>query len=74
MKKILDNFLYTKNIPNPDLLIRTGNRKRLSNFLLWQISYSEIVFIKKLWPDFNKKDYNKIIKEYKKIKRNFGAI
>ena len=73
-EKNIDNFLYTKNIPNPDLLIRTGNRKRLSNFLLWQISYSEIVFIKKLWPAFNKSDYRKIIKDYKKIKRNFGAI
>ena len=73
-EKNIDNFLYTKNIPNPDLLIGTGNRKRLSNFLLWQISYSEIVFIKKLWPAFNKSDYRKIIKDYKKIKRNFGAI
>ena len=73
-EKNIENFLYTKNIPNPDLLIRTGNRKRLSNFLLWQISYSEIVFIKKLWPAFTKLDYRKIIKNYKKIKRNFGAI
>ena len=70
----IENFLYTKNIPNPDLLIRTGNRQRLSNFLLWQISYSEIIFIKKLWPTFNKIDYRKIINNYKKIKRNFGGI
>ena len=66
--------LQTKNIPDPDLLIRTGNTKRLSNFLLWQLAYSEIFFEKKLWPDFNEKDYNKIITEYKKIKRNFGKV
>ena len=66
--------LQTKNIPDPDLLIRTGNTQRLSNFLLWQIAYSEIFFEKKLWPDFNEKDYNKILKNYKKIKRNFGNI
>ena len=66
--------LYTKNLPDPDLLIRTGNTKRLSNFLLWQLAYSEIFFEKKLWPEFNEKDYNRIIKNYKKIKRNFGRI
>jgi len=66
--------LYTRNLPNPDLLIRTGNTKRLSNFLLWQIAYSEIFFEKKLWPDFNEKDYNKIITKFKSIKRNFGKI
>ena len=66
--------LYTKNLPDPDLLIRTGNTKRLSNFLLWQLSYSEIFFSKKLWPDFNEKDYFNIINQYKKIKRNFGKI
>ena len=66
--------LQTKGIPDPDLLIRTGNTKRLSNFLLWQLAYSEIFFEKKLWPAFNEKDYNKIIKEYKNIKRNFGNI
>ena len=70
----IEKFLYTKNIPDPDLLIRTGNTKRLSNFLLWQVAYSEIFFEKKLWPDFNEKDYFKIIKEFKKIKRNFGNI
>ncbi len=67
-------YLNTRNIPDPDLLIRTGDTKRLSNFLLWQIAYSEIFFEKKLWPDFNEKDYNKIIKKYKRIKRNFGSI
>ena len=67
-------YLQTKNIPDPDLLIRTGNTKRLSNFLLWQLAYYEIFFEKKLWPDFNEKDYNRIIKEYKNIKRNFGKI
>jgi len=66
--------LYTKGIPNPDILIRTGNKKRLSNFLLWQLSYSEIFFEKKMWPDFNEKDYNKILSKFKKIKRNFGSI
>ena len=67
-------FFQTKNIPDPDLLIRTGNTKRLSNFLLWQLAYSEIFFEKKLWPEFNTNDYNRIIKEYKNIKRNFGNI
>ena len=66
--------LYTKNIPDPDILIRTGDRKRLSNFLLWQLAYSEIFFEKKLWPDFNEKDYNNILKKFKKTKRNFGKI
>ena len=72
-KNISDN-LYTKNIPDPDILIRTGNTKRLSNFLLWQSAYSEIFFEKKLWPEFNDLDFNKIIKKYKLIKRNFGSI
>mgnify|MGYP001185415335 FL=1 len=66
--------LYTKNLPNPDILIRTGGYKRLSNFMLWQIAYTELFFLKKLWPDFNSKDLLKIIKKYKKIKRNFGKI
>ena len=73
-EKNLKKYLETKNIPDPDLLIRTGNTKRLSNFLLWQLAYSEIFFEKKLWPDFNEKDYNKIIKKFKGIKRNFGKI
>ena len=73
-EKNITNNLYTKNIPDPDLLIRTGNSKRLSNFLLWQLAYSEIFFEKKLWPDFNEKDYIKIINEFKQIKRNFGKI
>ena len=73
-EKNLEKYLQTKNTPDPDLLIRTGDTKRLSNFLLWQLAYSEIFFEKKLWPDFNKKDYNKIIKKYKSIKRNFGDI
>ena len=67
-------YLQTGNIPDPDLLIRTGDTNRLSNFLLWQIAYSEIFFEKKLWPSFNEKDYKKIINRYKKIKRNFGSI
>ena len=73
-EKNISQSLYTKNIPDPDLLIRTGGMKRLSNFLLWQLSYSEIFFVKKLWPDFNEKDFIKIIKDFKKIKRNFGKI
>ena len=73
-EKNLNKHLQTKNIPDPDLLIRTGNTNRLSNFLLWQIAYSEIFFEKKLWPEFNEKDYNKIINKFKKIKRNFGNI
>jgi len=68
------NNLFTKNIPDPEILIRTGNTHRLSNFLLWQLSYTEIFFEKKLWPDFRGKDFIKIIKYYKKIKRNFGKI
>ena len=73
-EKNLSRNLQTKNMPDPDLLIRTGDTKRLSNFLLWQLAYSEIFFQKKLWPAFNEKDYNRIIKEYKTIKRNFGKI
>ena len=66
--------LYTSNLPDPDILIRTGGHKRLSNFMLWQLAYSEIYFIDKLWPDFNDKDLKKIIKNFQKIKRNFGSI
>ena len=73
-EKNLIKYLQTKDIPDPDLLIRTGNTKRLSNFLLWQLAYSEIFFEKKLWPEFNEKDFVKIIKNFKKIKRNFGSI
>ena len=70
----LSKHLQTKNIPDPEILIRTGNTKILSNFLLWQLAYSEIFFEKKLWPDFDEKDYIRIIKNFKKIKRNFGNI
>ena len=73
-EKQISKYLQTKNIPDPEILIRTGNTKRLSNFLLWQIAYSEIFFEKKLWPEFNEKDYLRIISKYKKIKRNFGKI
>jgi len=73
-EKNLSNNLQTKNIPDPEIMIRTGNTKRLSNFLLWQLAYAEIFFEKKLWPDFNEKDYIRIIKNFKKIKRNFGNI
>jgi len=72
--KNIENNLYTSKIPNPDILIRTGNTNRLSNFLLWQMAYSEIFFEKKLWPDFKENDYNKILKKFKKTKRNFGNI
>ena len=70
----INKNLYTNDSPNPDILIRTGNTKRLSNFLLWQVAYTEIFFEKKLWPEFTEKDYIKIIKSFKKIKRNFGKI
>lgn len=66
--------LYTKNIPDPDIMIRTGGDKRLSNFLLWQLAYTEIFFVDKLWPEFNDIDYYKIIKKFYKIRRNFGTI
>ena len=70
----LIKYLHTSNIPDPDFLIRTGNTKRLSNFLLWQLAYTEIFFVKKLWPDFNEKDYTIILKKFKNVKRNFGNI
>ena len=73
-EKNLKKYLQTQNIPDPEILIRTGNTKRLSNFLLWQLAYTEIFFEKKLWPEFHERDYIKIIKSYKKIKRNFGNI
>tara|TARA_X000001036_G_scaffold222494_1_gene208193 strand:+ start:548 stop:1222 length:675 start_codon:yes stop_codon:yes gene_type:complete len=73
-EKNLSKYMQTKNMPDPEILIRTGNTKRLSNFLLWQLAYAEIFFEKKLWPDFNEKDYIKIITKYKSIKRNFGNI
>ena len=73
-EKNIDNNLYTKHLPNPDILIRTGDTHILSNFLLWQLSYTEIFFEKKLWPDFKGKDFNKIINKFQSIKRNFGSI
>ena len=73
-EKNLKNYLQTKDIPDPELLIRTGNTKRLSNFLLWQVAYSEIFFEKKLWPDFTEKDYTRIINTFRNIKRNYGNI
>ena len=73
-EKNIKKYLYTNDSPDPDLLIRTGNTKRLSNFMLWQLAYSEIYFEKKLWPDFNENDYNKILNKFKKTKRNFGNV
>ena len=73
-EKNIDNNLYTKNLPDPDILIRTGDTQRLSNFLLWQLSYTEIFFEKKLWPDFKGNDFDKILNKFKNIKRNFGSI
>ena len=70
----INDHLYTAGIPDPEILIRTGNRFRLSNFLLWQSSYTEIFFVKKLWPDFNRKDFNKIISKFLKVRRNFGGV
>ena len=72
--KNIEKNLYTKKMPNPDILIRTGGHQRLSNFMLWQLAYAELFFLKKLWPDFNSNDLIKIINKYKKSKRNFGAI
>ena len=72
--KNFEKNLYTTNMPNPDILIRTGGYQRLSNFLLWQLAYAELFFLKKLWPDFNSNDLSKIIKRYKKINRNYGNI
>ena len=73
-EKNLSKYLYTHNIPDPEILIRTGSINRLSNFLLWQSIYSEIFFEKKLWPDFTQKDFYKILNKFRKIKRNFGGI
>ena len=72
--KNINKNLYTYNLPDPDILIRTGGRKRLSNFLLWQLAYSELYFINKLWPDFTVSDYSRIINNFKNVKRNFGKI
>ena len=73
-EKNISQNLFTKGIPDPEILIRTGNTHRLSNFLLWQLAYTEIFFEKKLWPDFTEKDYNRIINKFRKLKRNFGSI
>jgi undecaprenyl diphosphate synthase len=70
----IDNNLFTKGIIDPDILIRTGNTQRLSNFMLWQLAYTEIFFEKKLWPDFKSSDFKKILNKFKSIKRNFGSI
>ncbi|MDB9738999.1 polyprenyl diphosphate synthase [Candidatus Pelagibacter sp.] len=70
----ISKYLFTKNITDPDILIRTGNTKRLSNFMLWQLAYTEIFFEKKLWPDFKRNDFKKILNKFKLIKRNFGSI
>ena len=72
--KIFEKNLYTSGFPDPDILIRTGDQRRISNFLLWQIAYTEIFFVKKMWPDFNNNDFQKILNKFKKIKRNFGNI
>ena len=72
--KNFESNLYTRLLPNPDILIRTGGHKRLSNFMLWQLAYAELFFFNKLWPDFNAKDLENVISKYKKSKRNFGGI
>ena len=72
--KNLEKNLYTKNMPNPEILIRTGGNQRLSNFMLWQLAYTELFFLKKLWPDLKSSDLKNIIKKFKSIKRNYGAI
>ena len=73
-KKNIEKNLYTKGLPDPDILIRTGGYKRLSNFLLWQLAYTELFFLDKLWPDFNSQDLKKVILKFKKIKRNYGSL
>jgi len=73
-EKNISKHLHTKDVPDPEILIRTGNTKRLSNFLLWQLAYSEIFFEKKLWPDFSAKDFNKVITKYRNTKRNYGSL
>tara|TARA_B110000444_G_C18629816_1_gene496295 strand:+ start:1 stop:678 length:678 start_codon:yes stop_codon:yes gene_type:complete len=73
-EKNIEKHLYTSGIPDPDILIRTGNTQRLSNFLLWQLAYTEIFFEKKLWPDFKNKDYKNILNKFRSLKRNFGNI
>ena len=73
-EKNINNNLYTKNIPEPDIIIRTGNTNRISNFLIWQSIYSEIFFVKKMWPEFNETDYNKIINKFSRISRTFGGL
>ena len=70
----INSNLYTSGQPDPEILIRTGGKKRLSNFLLWQLAYTELFFLDKLWPEFNEIDLKKIIKKYHQIKRNFGNI
>ena len=72
--KNFEKNLYTKDMPNPEILIRTGGHQRLSNFMLWQLAYAELFFLKKLWPDFNSNDLIQVIKKFKKSKRNFGNI
>ena len=72
--KNFEKFLYTSGIPDPDILIRTGNTNRISNFLIWQLIYTEIFFLNKMWPDFTKNDFFKIINKFKKINRNFGGL
>ena len=73
-EELISNNLYTKNIPDPDILVRTGGEKRLSNFLLWQLSYAELFFIDKSWPDFNFLDLKKIVNKFSSIKRRFGGL
>ena len=73
-EQLISNNLYTKNMPDPDILVRTGGEKRLSNFLLWQLSYAELFFIEKSWPDFNFLDLKKIVNKFSGIKRRFGGL
>ena len=73
-EQLISNNLYTKNMPDPDILVRTGGEKRLSNFLLWQLSYAELFFLEKNWPDFNFLDLKKIVNKFRGIKRRFGGL
>ena len=72
--EIIEDYLYTSQLPDPDLLIRTGGEYRISNFLLWQIAYSEIYFTKTYWPSFGKQDLIEAIKEYQSRERRFGKV
>ena len=73
-KQNISSNLYTADIPDPDLMVRSSGEVRLSNFMLWQLSYSEMLFLDTLWPDFDGKTVDEIIKQYNKRDRRFGRV